>query len=167
MVKHFVARFKYTFLVSIKQEGNGQNRTKWFLKKEFVQSAKDHCLFRCHGKNGSQLFVLDWVDDVLYFSNNDKMLHNFKAKLSDAISIDDRGKMTWFLGCNIEQSRGRVCLSQRSYIKDILRKSHMSDCKPVSTPAKSHTKQSNSDCPVDGRENSLEYCEQKQYRSFS
>ena len=74
--------------------------------------------------------------------------------------------MTWFLGCNVEQSRGRISLSQRSYIKDILRKNHMSDCKPVSTPAIPHTKQSKSDCPIEGSENSLDICEQKQYRSL-
>ena len=136
------------------------------MKNEFVQSAEDHCLFHCDGTNGSQLFVLVWVDDILYFSNNDKMLHDFKAKLSDAFSIDDRGKMNWFLGCNVEQSRCHISLSQRSYIKDILRKSHMSDCKPVSTPAFPHTKHSKSYCPIEGSEKSLDICEQKQYRSL-
>ena len=155
-------------LYGLKQAGREWNKTltQWFLKNEFVQSAEDHCLFRCDGTNGSQLFVLVWVDDILYFSNNDKMLHDFKAKLSDAFSIDDRGKITWFLGSNVEQSRGRISLSQWSYIKDILRKSHMSDCKPVSTPAIPHTKQSKSDCPIEGSEKSLDICEQKQYRSL-
>ena len=155
-------------LYGLKQAGREWNKTltQWFLKNEFVQSTEDHCLFRCDGTNGSQLFLLVWVDDILYFSNNDKMLHDFKAKLSDAFSIDDRGKMTWFLGCNVEQSRGRISLSQRSYIKDIVPKSHMSDCKPVSTPAIPHTKQSKSDCPIEGSEKSLDICEQKQYRSL-
>ena len=100
----------------LRQAGREWNKTltQWFLKNKFVQSAEDHCHFRCDGTNGSQLFVLVWVDDILYFSNNDKMLHDFKAKLSNAFSIDDRGKMTWFLGCNVEQSRGRISLSQRS-----------------------------------------------------
>ena len=88
------------------------------------------------------------------------------AKLSDAFSIDDRGEMIWYLGCNVEQSHGRISLSQRSYIKDNLRKSYMSDSKPVSTPAIPHTKQSKSDCPIERSENSLEFCEQKQYRSL-
>ena len=144
----------------------GANGETLYCKLQFVQSVEDHCLFRCDGTNGSQLFVLVWVDDILYFSNNDKMLHDFKAKLSDAFSIDDRGIMPWFLGCNVEQSRGRISLSQRSYIKDILRKSHMSDCKPVSTPAIPHTKQSKSDCPIESSEKSLDICGQKQYRSL-
>ena len=124
-------------LYGLKQAGREWNKTltQWFLKNELMQSAEDPCLFRCEETNGSQLFVLVWIDDILYFSNNDKMLHDFKAKLSGAsFSIDDRGKMTWFLGCKVDQSHSRFSLSQRSYLKDILRKSHMSDCKLVSAP---------------------------------
>ena len=39
------------------------------------------------------------------------MMHDFMAKLSDAFGIDDPEKMTWFLGCNVEQSRRRISLS--------------------------------------------------------
>ena len=131
-----------------------------------VHSAEYHCNCRCDGTIGSQLFLLVWVDDVLYFSINNKMLHYFKAKLSVAFSIDDHGKMTRFLGCNVEHSHGRISLSQRSYTKDILRKSHLSDCKPVCTPTIPHTKQPKSDCPIKGSENSLAFCEQKQYCSL-
>ena len=119
------------------------------MKNQFIESAEDHSLFRCHGTNGYQFFVLVWVDNILYLSNNDKMQHDFKAKLSNALSIDDRGKTIWFLGCNVEQSHGPISFSQGSYIKDTLRKSHMSDCKPVSTPAIPHTKQSKTDCPIE------------------
>ena len=42
----------------------------------------------------------------------------------------------------------------------------MSDCKPVSTPAITHTKQSQSDCPIENSDHSLVFCEQKQYRSL-
>ena len=155
------------WLFGLKQARREWNKTltQWFLKNEFIQSSEGHCLFRCDVTNGSQLFVLVWVDLILYFSNNDKMLHDFKAKLSDAFSIDDRGKMIWFLGCNVEQWHGRISFSQRSYIKDILRFKLLSDCKPVSSPAILHTKQSKSDCPIEGSEKSLDICEQKRYRS--
>ena len=97
-------------LFKARRERMEQNFRWWFLKNELVQSAEDHCLFHCDGTNGSQLFVLVCVDDILYFSNNDKMLNDFKAKLSDAFSIDDRRKMTWLVGCNVEQSHGRLSL---------------------------------------------------------
>ena len=130
------------------------------MKNEFVQSAEDHCFFRCDGTNGSQLFVLVSVDDILYFSNNDKVLHDFKVKFTNAFSIDDRKKMTSFLRRNVE--------SQQSFIKNFLRKSHKHDCEHVSTPAIPHTKQkqSKSDSTIEGSENSLGFCEQTQYLSL-
>ena len=88
------------------------------------------------------------------------MLHDIKVKLSNSFSIDFRGKMTWFLGCNVEQSHSRISPSS---IKDILRKSHMSYCEPVSTLAIPLTKQSKSVCPIEGSENSFDIREQKQY----
>ena len=42
----------------------------------------------------------------------------------------------------------------------------MSDCEQVSTPAIHYTKQSKSDCLIEGSGNSLEFYEQKQYRSL-
>ena len=42
----------------------------------------------------------------------------------------------------------------------------MSDCKPVSSSAIPHTKQCISDCPIEGSEKSLDFCEQKQYRTL-
>ena len=117
-------------LYGVKQAGRAGRKwntilTQWFWKNEFIQSAV-YCLFRCDGIIGFQLFVLVWVDNLLYISNKEKMLHDFKAKFSDAFSIDDCKKVPWFLGFNVEQSHGRISLSQRSNIKDILRKSHMS-----------------------------------------
>ena len=90
-------------------EGLEQNFNRLlFEEHNIVQSAENHCLFRCDATKGSQFFVLVWIDDILYFSNNDKMLHGFKTKIIDAFNIDDRGKMTWFLGSNVEQPRGRI-----------------------------------------------------------
>ena len=85
---------------------------------------------------------------------------------SASMIVEKRRVGKRFLGCKVEQSRSRISLNQRSYIKDILRKSHMSDCKPVSTAALPHKKQSKLDCPSEGSENSLEFCEQKQNRSL-
>ena len=47
-------------LFGLKRTGRGRNKTltQWILKKEFVQPAEDHCIYRCDGTNGSQFFIL-------------------------------------------------------------------------------------------------------------
>ena len=88
------------------------------------------------------MFVLIWVDDILYFSNEEKMAFSFKSDFQRDFSLEDRGLMSWFLGCIISQSTGRKEFSQKSYVLDILAKGNMSECKPTSTPAMPSTKQS-------------------------
>ena len=51
-------------------------------------------------------------------------------------------------------------------MNEILRKSHMSDSKPANTLPIPHIKKSKLDCPIEGSDNSLEFREQKQYRSL-
>ena len=44
------------------------------------------------------------------------------------------GKMTFFLGLQVSQSDNDIFISQTKYIKEMLRKFQMEDCKPMKTP---------------------------------
>ena len=46
----------------------------------------------------------------------------------------DLGKLKYFLGIEIAQSKSSVVMSQRNYFLDILEENGMLDCKPVDTP---------------------------------
>ena len=43
------------------------------------------------------------------------------------------GKLTYFLGLQISQQHKRIFIYQTKYIKEMLKKSKMEDCKPVLT----------------------------------
>ena len=45
----------------------------------------------------------------------------------------DLGKLKFFLGIEIAQSKFGVVISQRKYVLDILEETGMLDCKPVDT----------------------------------
>ena len=46
--------------------------------------------------------------------------------------MDDRGKINWFLGIDFSRlDNGQYQMSQKRYIKEILKRFGMSDCKPV------------------------------------
>ena len=40
------------------------------------------------------------MDDILYFSNEEKFALTFKNDLQRNFTIDEMGLMTWLLGCN-------------------------------------------------------------------
>jgi len=44
------------------------------------------------------------------------------------------GELTFFLGLQVQQATNGVFLSQAKYLKKMLKKYGMEDCKPVSTP---------------------------------
>jgi hypothetical protein len=44
------------------------------------------------------------------------------------------GELSFFLGLQISQTNKGIFISQTKYIKEMLKKFEMEDCKPVSTP---------------------------------
>ncbi|XP_022875774.1 uncharacterized protein LOC111394250 [Olea europaea var. sylvestris] len=62
------------------------------------------------------------------------MVEEFKKKMMRDFEMSDLGQMKYFLGIQVKQSPGRIFLSQEKYIDDLLEKSSMNQCKPVSTP---------------------------------
>jgi len=65
------------------------------------------------------------------------------------------GELTFFLGLQVRQATDGIFLSQAKYLKQILKKYGMEDCKPVSTPMITGYKiSSHDDSPI---VNQLEY----------
>jgi len=48
--------------------------------------------------------------------------------------MTDLGEIKYFIGIKIEIGQDQICLSQSAYIKKVLNKFNMEECKPVSTP---------------------------------
>ena len=48
--------------------------------------------------------------------------------------MNDMGLLHYFLGLEIWQREGELCVSQGKYEKEILGKFHIEGCKPMDTP---------------------------------
>ena len=68
------------------------------------------------------------------------------------------GELNYFLGLQIIQSNKGIFIHQTKYVKDILRKFHFEDCKPMSTPMTVGCKLS--------KEDESKNVDQKSYRSM-
>ena len=62
------------------------------------------------------------------------MLESFIAKLSKVFALKDLGLVTYFLGIEVCYTDHGMHLSQTKYIKDLLSKASMQDCKGTDTP---------------------------------
>src|SRR5205085_6750230 len=75
------------------------------------------------------------VDDMIIISNNDTIVQQMIDEMKKSIKIVDMGIMKWILGVKIERlANGDIQLNHEKYIKDVLNKHNMGDCKPVTSP---------------------------------
>ena len=120
--------------------GLKQSPRCWFSKlstslKEygFEQNLLDYSLFTLD-KDGAQLRVLVYVDDLVISSSNLKIMQNFKDYLSSCFHMKDLGPLKYFLGIEIARNSTGMYLSQRKYALDIVSDTGLLGAKPVSFP---------------------------------
>jgi len=75
-----------------------------------------------------------YVDDIIFGSNEKAMSRNFASIMQQEFEMSLLGKLTYFLGLQVQQNKDGIFLSQTKYLKQILKKYGMEDSKPVCTP---------------------------------
>ncbi len=111
----------------------------FFKKHGFQQSQADQCIFTKF-TNGLTIVVI-YVDDGLVSSTNKQELLNLVRDLSETFEMKFH-KPQIFVGMEITQSNDRsiIKIKQTGYIKELLKRFKMEDCKPVATPGDPGTK---------------------------
>ncbi|XP_019175631.1 PREDICTED: uncharacterized protein LOC109170953 [Ipomoea nil] len=100
----------------------------------FSSSKTDVSLFYLNSE-GSHVFLLVYVDDIIMMSNNTSLLDTLLGRLATVFKIQDLGKPGFFLGIETVDTTSGMILSQRRYMTDLLTRAGMVDCKPLTTPA--------------------------------
>ncbi|XP_019160464.1 PREDICTED: uncharacterized protein LOC109157036 [Ipomoea nil] len=67
--------------------------------------------------------------------NDTKLVTDLLRRLSTTFKIRDLGTSSFFLGIETVTTDTGLILSQRRYMKDLLGRAGMTDCKPLATPA--------------------------------
>ena len=75
-----------------------------------------------------------YVDDIIFGSNDDRLSKNFSTKMQSELEMYLLGELTYFLGLQISQQKKGIFICQAKYIKEMLNKFKIEDCKPVLTP---------------------------------
>lgn len=121
-------------LYGLKQAGRQwYERLKEALRLlDLVPTKSDPCVFV--DKNRDQTFVLIYVDDILIASKNSGRADQIKREFSRQFKIKDLGEAKYCLGIEIRQEKKQIRLSQASYIRKIMNRFGMIDCKPSRTP---------------------------------
>jgi hypothetical protein len=106
----------------------------------------------------SILIIEVYVDDFIFGSEEDRMCQKFSKDMQCEFEMSLLGELTFYLGLQICQRNKGIFISQAKYIREMLKKFGMIDCKPISTPMQTSCKLSKDDDSKDAN--------QRQYKSM-
>ena len=169
----FVVPGKEDLVCKLKRSlyGLKQSPRQWYkrfdsfmLAHGFKRSQYDSCVY-IKFVNGSPIYLLLYVDDMLIAAKSMKEITTLKAQLSSEFEMKDLGPAKKILGMEIKRDRksSLLFLSQKKYIEKVLHRFNMYGTKFVSTPIASHFKLSALQCPTS--DDDIEYMSRVPYSS--
>ncbi|KAH9668944.1 hypothetical protein KPL70_021590 [Citrus sinensis] len=133
----------YVCLLHKSLYGLKQSPRQWYrrfnnfmVSKGYHRSRYDSCVYFGGLDQGGVSYLLLYVDDMLIASKYKLEIERLKNLLKVEFEMKDLGNAKRILGMDIirYRSAGTLFLSQEKYIKKVLERFEMQDCKPVQTP---------------------------------
>ncbi|KAL4337997.1 hypothetical protein AHAS_Ahas12G0166100 [Arachis hypogaea] len=111
--------------------------------------SSDHCTYYKRSGDNDFIILLLYVDDMLVVGPNKDQIQELKVQLAREFDMKDLGPANKILGMQIHRDKKdrKIWLSQKNYLKKILQRFNMQECKPISTPLPMNFKLSSSMCP--------------------
>jgi len=142
-------------LYGLKQSAFGWHEmiSGWLLEHGFENLDTDGVTFKKETTKidgtVSKIILTIHVDDAIVATNDDEYYQKFMDELGTSFELSASGKLTWFLGCKVEQDlvKGTVRMSQEKYCNDVLKRFKMSDANAVHTPCEANQHLQASDSP--------------------
>ena len=101
-------------------------------KLKFKRCSKEPSLYRKQEKDRLVLVAV-YVDDLLVTGSDHAMIGEFKREMSSNFEMNDLGLLTYYLGIEVRQEKGRITLSQGRYASKILCETGMNECNATQT----------------------------------
>ncbi|CAM8969964.1 unnamed protein product [Rhodiola kirilowii] len=131
---HQVCKLKRS-LYGLKQASRQWNHelSSFLVSLGYKQSINDYSLFT-KAKGSTFTVLLVYVDDIILTGDDQEEMNVVKQALHDKFTIKDLGEARYFLGIEICRSHTGTFFSQKKYISDILKSTHMQDAKVAHFP---------------------------------
>nr|GFA40920.1 retrovirus-related Pol polyprotein from transposon TNT 1-94 [Tanacetum cinerariifolium] len=104
----------------------------FLLQNHFFKGTTDPTLFIRRFQDGI-LEVYVYVDDTIFGSTHPRYIQLFSNLMKSRFEMSMIGKMTFFLGLQVNQSSCGIFINQFKYVLEILNKYGMESCDPVDT----------------------------------
>ena len=64
--------------------------------------------------------MINYVDDALYYTNNDNFRMDFELLLKKRFNLTLMGKAKWYIGMRIREGKNHIMIDQDQYVKNIV-----------------------------------------------
>ena len=105
----------------------------------FERCPSEHAVYH-RGSGTSLLIVGVYVDDLVITGADTAEIISFKQQMTGMFRMSDLGMLSYYLGIEVSQERGRIVLGQAAYAKRLLESAGMEDCNPRNTPMEARLK---------------------------
>ncbi len=130
-------------LYGLKQSPRAWNQKLYsFLKSiEFTRSDADFSVYVAQVED-VKFFIVVYIDDLILVCNNKNKFLQVKEELSRKFEMKDFSDLHFFLDMEVERDRAQCLLyiNQIGYLKEILKRFRMEDCKAIGVPLDLKTK---------------------------
>ncbi len=100
-----------------------QELQEFLIQMGFTQSTVVRCLFHKKFSDGSQIMLLDYVDDLIYFGTKDATVKQFEEQLSARFELELMGQAHWYLStCITQLANFDITIDQTRYCMSILKR---------------------------------------------
>jgi hypothetical protein len=130
---------------------------KYLQQARFRKGSAENNLY-IKVSQGNTLLIEVYVDDIIFGSDDDRLSHKFTKDMQNEFEMSLLGELSFFLGLQIRQRNQGIFISQTKYIREMLKRFGMEDCKPVITPMQTSCKL--------GKDDDSKSTDQRQYRSM-
>jgi hypothetical protein len=105
----------------------------YFLSHDFVRCKSNSNVYMLRTTNSVMILVL-YVDVLLIIGSSTSAIYLVKDILHVRFSMTNMGPLHFFLGLETSQDASGIKISKANYVRDLMDRFHMKECKYVPTP---------------------------------
>jgi hypothetical protein len=134
------------------------SRLDKYLKQAWFKKGSADINLYIKVSQGNILLIEVYVDDIIFGSDDDRLSQKFAKDMHYEFEMSLLRELSFFLGLQIRQRNQGIYISQTKYIREMIKRFRMEDCKPVIIPMKTSCKFRKDD--------DSKSIDQRQYRSI-
>ena len=100
----------------------------------YSQGKSNHIVFYQYLNRGGVIILIVYRDDIIITGINEVVIQSLKGVLSTEFEVKDIGKLKYFLGMEIAQSKEDIVVSHRKYTLNLLSEVGLLGSKPTNVP---------------------------------